>query len=218
VISSTLRTRIITLVYLTAGIIVAFVVTFAFAPVARGGDVVAGRKKAEVCVPCHGAEGNAITPGTPALAGMPAFYTHWQLIMYRDGRRRDAQMSPFAVNLTDADMADLAAYYAVQTPRARPVEVDAARAAAGRPLAQSLHCGSCHGPQLMGQNQVARLAGQDFDYLLKRLRGYKTKTTSDLDGMMTMVAQSLSEEEIQNLVHFMAGAAPTQARGGGDGR
>jgi cytochrome c553 len=58
---------------------------------------------------------------------------------------------------------------------------------------------------------VPLLAGQDFDYLLKRLRGYKAKTTSDLDGMMTMVAQSLSEEEIQNLVHFMAGAAPTGA-------
>lgn len=143
---------------------------------------------------------------------MPAFYTHWQLIMYRDGRRRDVQMSPFAVNLSDADMADLSAYYAAQIPRARPAEIDATRAAAGRPLAQSLHCGSCHGPQLMGLNQVARLAGQDFAYLLKRLRGYKAKTTSDLDGMMTMVAQSLTEEDIENLVHFMAGAAPSTAR------
>jgi cytochrome c553 len=169
----------------------------ALVSVAPGADIAAGRRKAEACVPCHGAAGNAITPGTPSLAGMPPFYTHWQLIMYRDGRRRDAQMSPFAINLTDADMA---------------------RAAAGRPLAQSFHCGSCHGPQLMGQNQVARLAGQDFDYLLKRLRGYKAKTTSDLDGMMTMVAQSLSEEDIQNLVHFMAGAAPTPASAGGDGR
>jgi cytochrome c553 len=163
-------------------------------------------------VPCHGVEGNAVTPGNPSLAGMPPFYTHWQLIMFRDGRRRDAQMSPFAVNLTDAEMADLAAYYAAQAPRPRPVEIDPVRAAAGRPLAQSLHCGSCHGQQLMGQNQVPLLAGQDFDYLLKRLRGYKAKTTSDLDGMMTMVAQSLSEEDIQNLVHFMAGAAPTGAQ------
>src|SRR5512145_330878 len=137
--------------------------TTALVSVAPGADIEAGRRKAEACLPCHGASGNAITPGTPSLAGMPAFYTHWQLIMYRDGRRRDAQMSPFAVNLTDADMADLAAYYAAQMPRVRPGEIDTTRAAAGRPLAQSLHCGSCHGPQLMGQNQVARLAGQDFD-------------------------------------------------------
>ncbi len=164
---------------------------------------------------CHGAGGNAVLPGMPALAGMPAFYTHWQLIMFRDGRRRDAQMAPFATNLTDAEMADLAAYYAAQIPRARRVEVDAVRAAAGRPLAERLHCGSCHGPQLMGQNQVPRVAGQDLEYLLKRMRGYNTKTTSDLDGMMTMVAQSLNEEDIQNLAHFMAGAAPTGPPGPG---
>jgi cytochrome c553 len=183
----------------------------AFVSSARGADVEAGKTKAEACVACHGAGGNAVLPGMPALAGMPAFYTHWQLIMFRDGRRRDAQMAPFAANLTDVEMADLAAYYAAQAPRARQVEVDAVRAAAGRPLAERLYCGSCHGPQLMGQGQVPRVAGQDLEYLLRRMRGYNTKTTSDLDGMMTMVAQALSEEDIQNLAHFMAGAAPTAA-------
>jgi cytochrome c553 len=170
-----------------------------------GADLDAARKKAEPCGACHGADGNGATPGTPSLAGMPTFYTHWQLIMYRDGRRRDPQMSHFAVNLSD--MADLAAYYAAQPPRPRPARIDAARAAAGQPLAQQQNCTSCHGPRLMGQQGVPRLAGQDFDYLLKRLRGYKSKTTSDLDGMMTMVAQPLTEADIENLVHFMASLA-----------
>ena len=172
-----------------------------------GADLDAARKKAEPCGACHGADGNGATPGTPSLAGMPTFYTHWQLIMYRDGRRRDPQMSPFAVNLSDADMAYLAAYYAAQPPRARPARIDTARAAAGQPIAQQQNCTSCHGPRLMGQQGVPRLAGQDFDYLLKRLRGYKSKTTSDLDGMMTMVAQPLTEADIENLVHFMASLA-----------
>jgi cytochrome c553 len=142
---------------------------------------------------------------------MPAFYTHWQLIMYRDGRRRDPQMSPLAANLTDADMADLAAYYAAQAPAAgpRPAAIDPARAEAGRPLAQAYHCTSCHGPDLRGQQAVPRLAGQDFDYLLKRLRGYRAKTTSDLDGMMTMVAQPLSDADIENLTHFLASLRAT---------
>jgi cytochrome c553 len=170
----------------------------------RSADLEAGRKKAEPCAACHGPDGNAAIPGTPSLAGMPPFYTHWQLIMYRDGRRRDPQMTPFGVNLTDADMADLAAYYATQVPRRRPAAIDPARAAAGRPLADAQHCTSCHGPTLMGQQGVPRLAGQDFDYLLRRLRGYRQKTTSDLDGMMTMVAQPLSEADIENLTHFMA--------------
>lgn len=173
-------------------------------PDTRSADLEAGRKKAEPCAACHGPDGNAAIPGTPSLAGMPPFYTHWQLIMYRDGRRRDPQMTPFGVNLTDADMADLAAYYAAQVPRRRPAAIDPARAAAGRPLANAQYCTSCHGPTLLGQQAVPRLAGQDFAYLLKRLRGYKEKTTSDLDGMMTMVAQPLTEADIENLTHFMA--------------
>lgn len=187
--------------------------------VAYAGDAEAGRKKAEACAACHGPEGNAITPGTPSLSAMPAFYTHWQLIMFRDGRRGDPQMTPFVQNLTDADLGDLAAYYVAQAAKLRPAEIDRAKAEAGRPLAQIHHCTSCHGPGLMGQGQVPRLAGQDFVYLLKRLRGYRSKTTSDLDGMMTMVSQSLSEQDIENLVHFMASVPPSGgAATGGDGR
>jgi cytochrome c553 len=185
---------------------VALAAASATAPAA---GVEAGRRKAEPCAACHGPDGNAAIPGVPSLSAMPAFYTHWQLLMYRDGRRTDPQMTPFVQHLTDADLADLSAFYAAQPARPRPAAVDEAKAVAGRALAQSQHCGSCHAPDLMGQNQVPRLAGQDFDYLMKRLRGYKARTTSDLDGMMTMVAQSLSDDDVEKLVHFMAAARPT---------
>jgi cytochrome c553 len=131
------------------------------------------------------------------------FFSHWQLIKFRDGRRKDAQMSPFALNLSDEDMADLAAYYQAQPPRPRPAPTDPARIAAGRQLADLHHCTSCHRPGLVGQQQVPRLAGQDFDYLLRLLRGFRAKTASDLDGTMTMAAQPLKEEDVLNLVHFM---------------
>src|SRR4029453_12679592 len=77
----------------------------------HGADLEAGRQKAEPCASCHGPDGNASIPGTPSLAGAPVYFTHWQLIKFKDGRRKDPQMSPFAQNLSDADMADLAAYY-----------------------------------------------------------------------------------------------------------
>jgi cytochrome c553 len=171
---------------------------------AAAADVEAGRKKAEVCVACHGPGGNATIPGTPSISAMPVFYTHWQLIMYRDGRRKDPQMTPFAERLSDADMADLSAYYAAQKAVARPAATDGARVAEGARLAPALHCTSCHGPTLLGQQAVGRLAGQDLDYLRRRLRGYKDKTTSDLDGQMTAIAQTLSEADIESLVHYMA--------------
>ena len=178
----------------------------------QAADVEVGRVKSEPCATCHGPGGNATLAGVPSLAGMPAFYTHWQLNMFRDGRRRDPQMTPFAERLSDADMADLSAYFAAQPATARPSGVDATRAAAGQPLAHSLHCTSCHGPTLMGQQAVPRLAGQDLAYLEKRLRGYKARTTSDLDGQMTMAAQPLTEEDIVALVHFLAGTRPQPAR------
>jgi cytochrome c553 len=195
-------------------------VTVGAAPVSMvpAADVEAGKRKAEACAACHGPAGNASIPGMPALAGMPAFYTHWQLIMFRDGRRRDPQMTPFAERLSDADMADLSAYYAAQPPRAHPNRGAAGeRAAEARALADAHRCTSCHGPELLGQQQVARLAGQDRDYLRKRLHGYRTKTTSDLDGMMTMVAQPLTETEADLLVDYMASLDPaTGQRPAGD--
>jgi cytochrome c553 len=119
-------------------------------------------------------------------------------------------MSPFAVNLSDADMADLAAFYAAQMPRRRPATVDPGKAAEGARLAEVHHCASCHRPGLVGQQQIARLAGQDFAYLLKLLRGFKAQTAADLDGTMTTAAQPLSDADIERLVHFMASL-------GGDG-
>ena len=173
-------------------------------PPAQAADAEAGRRKAERCQSCHGAGGNATIPGTPSLAGQPAWFTHWALIKYRDGRRKDPQMSPFAVNLSDADMADLAAYYAAQSPRVRPQVVDAAKAAEGKRLADAHHCTACHRQDLSGQHHVPRVAGQDLEYLLRLLRAYKAQTMSDLDGFMTAAAQPLTDAEMESLAHYMA--------------
>jgi cytochrome c553 len=177
---------------------------------AHAADVEAGKRKAEVCAACHGADGNATVRGTPSLAGQPVYFTHWQLIKYRDGRRKDPLMSPFAKNLSDVDMADLAAYYASQRPVARPATTDPVRVAEGKRLATLHHCSSCHRPDLSGQQQVPRLAGPDYDYLLRLLRAFKTKTASDIDGTMTIATQTLREDDIENLVHYLAslGASP----------
>ena len=192
------------LVALTGAAGFALMLTVAVVAPAAAADVEAGRRKAEPCAACHGPDGNATVPGTPSLAGQPVFFTHWQLIKYRDGRRKDPQMSPAAQDLSDADMADLAAYYETQRVRQRPAKTDPAKVAAGKQLANLHHCTSCHKPGLVGQQQVPRLVGQDFDYLLRLLRSFKAKTASDLDGMMTMSAQPLQEEDILNLVHFIA--------------
>ena len=174
-------------------------------------DVEAGRQKSEPCKACHGADGNATIPGTPAIAGQPVFFTHWQLIKFRDGRRKDPQMTPFAVNLTDTDMADLAAYYATQRPLQRAAVTDPAKVDVGRQLAEQHHCVSCHRPGLVGYQQIPRLAGQDLSYLVSILRRFKAQTAGDLDGTMTTAVQPLNEADIDSLAHYMATLPPVPA-------
>ena len=188
--------------------IAAAVVAATVAVPALAADLEAGRRKSEPCARCHGDGGNATVPGTPSLAGQPAWFTHWALVKFRDGRRKDPMMSPVAANLSDAEMADLAAYYATLPPRPRPQTLDAAKAAAGQRLAVSHHCTSCHRPDLGGQHQVPRLAGQDLDYLLRLLRAYRAGTAGDLEGLMTLAAQPLSDADIENLAHYIAGLTP----------
>jgi len=75
------------------------------------GDVQAGKAKSLVCVACHGAQGQGV--GTnPALAGKSEAESVQALQDYKSGKRADPNMKPFASMLSDADMANLAAYYA----------------------------------------------------------------------------------------------------------
>ena len=84
----------------------------AVAPSTAWADAGAGRAKAQMCTPCHGANGLAVTPNTPHLAGQPEPYLVDQLKAYRSGKRAHEVMGVVAKPLTDADIADLAAWFA----------------------------------------------------------------------------------------------------------
>jgi cytochrome c553 len=77
------------------------------------GDARAGRRLAGgMCAACHGNNGIAVQPDAPNLAGQNALYTAAQLRAYRDGSRGHEQMAVVARTLSDAQIADLAAWYA----------------------------------------------------------------------------------------------------------
>ena len=75
-------------------------------------DAQAGRRKASACQACHGLDGIAKLPDAPNLASQPAAYLERELRNYRSGTRRNEVMGVAAKSLSDADIADLAAYYA----------------------------------------------------------------------------------------------------------
>ncbi|MEL3920974.1 c-type cytochrome [Aeromonas enteropelogenes] len=79
---------------------------------ARAADIEAGKAKAAVCAACHGVAGKASVPVYPHLAGQQEAYLLTQLKAFKDGSRKEPLMVPFMAPLSEADMENLAAYYA----------------------------------------------------------------------------------------------------------
>ena len=182
--------------------------TAALLPFGRGtygADAAAGQKKAQVCVACHGPNGNSTNPAMPALASQPQQFIVTQLFMFREGNRKDPQMSPVAAKLTNADLNDLAAFFSAQKRLASGQKVSPEKAKAGGQLAQKYNCVQCHGPQLYGQQHIPRLAGQQAEYLRVQLRGFKAQTRFDMDGNMPSAAQPLSPADIDLLAEYISG-------------
>lgn len=78
------------------------------APAAFAGEA---PEKAAVCAACHGADGKAVMPMYPHLAGQYANYLEHALKEYRSGARKNAIMGAQAATLTDADIKQLSAYF-----------------------------------------------------------------------------------------------------------
>jgi cytochrome c553 len=163
--------------------------------------------KAQACVACHGPGGRSADPVVPSLAGQPRQFIETQLVMFREGNRKNPVMSPFASGLTNADLRELAGYFSAQKPSPPGHTVSADVAANGKRLSEANNCTSCHGPALIGQQHIPRLAGQQAEYLRVQLRGFKASTRFDMDGQMTSAAQALSPGDIDILADYLASLA-----------
>jgi cytochrome c553 len=163
---------------------------------------------AQLCAVCHGPEGNSIIPANPSLAAQPEQSISIQLFQFREGNRKDPQMTPMAANLTNKEMNELAAYFSKQKATAPAHKTSPENSAAGAKLAQQFNCVQCHGPALRGQQHIPRLAGQQYEYLLAQLRKFKAQKRADLDGNMTSAAQPLTDKDIEILVDYAAGLSP----------
>jgi cytochrome c553 len=93
-------------------IMVAAGVAFAVTSPAHAADIKAGRQKALQCQACHGLDGQAKLPDAPNLAGQTAVYLVKALKDFRSGARKNDMMALVVRNLSDDDIADLAAYFA----------------------------------------------------------------------------------------------------------
>lgn len=87
--------------------------TLLAAPSASAQDAAAGKAKASaMCAVCHGTNGMSAHPEAPNLAGQVEMYLAKSMEDFREGRRQNEMMTVVSKDLTDADIANLAAYYA----------------------------------------------------------------------------------------------------------
>ena len=180
----------------------------AIAGAAAAADPKAAESKAATCAACHGEAGNSTNPAVPSIAGQPEKFIATALFMFRAGSRQDPQMTPMAKPLSNTEMNDLAAFFAAQKLAPPRHQASAENAKAGPELAKKFNCTQCHGPQLLGQQQMPRLAGQHYEYLRAQLAAFKTGKRADVDGNMTAAAQALSDKDIEVLADYMAGLEP----------
>ena len=177
------------------------------APAAAG--AAEGKAKAATCVACHGENGNSASPAFPSLSGQPKQFIVSALFQFREGKRQNEIMSPLAAKMSNADMNDLAAYFSAQPAMAPQHKTAPANVEKGRQLSMQNNCVACHAANLMGQQHIPRLAGQQKDYLRAQLASFKASTRGEMDGVMTSAAQALSAEDIDVLADYMAGLPVT---------
>jgi cytochrome c553 len=135
-------------------------------PVPVGGDSAAGGPLSAVCSGCHGLHGISADSLTPNLAGQDYGYLVQAIKAYRTTRKRE-KMRLYITGLSDKDIQNIAAYYAVQKAGATE---------RGQTMVQDLveKCDRCHAaPADNPAMVVPKIAGQDRDYLIMAIRAYR---------------------------------------------
>ncbi len=209
-------------------------------PVMAAGDAGAGKKKSEVCIACHGVDGNSPSDMFPKLAGQHESYIIKQLADFKSGARANAVMAPMVANLTEQDMADLGAFFesqprsvqsattddvAVSTDSPAPVAntevvtstpakaIYAGDVKAGQE--KSAMCVACHGTD--GNSVVPmypKLAGQSASYLAKQLADFKSGAR--VDPVMAGMVAGLSTTDMDDLAAYYAVQTSTAGTGATD--
>jgi cytochrome c553 len=154
------------------------------------GDPAAGEPLSAVCGGCHGAHGVSRDSATPSLAGQDPSYLVDAIKAYRTTRKRE-KMRLYVTGLSDGEIANIAAFYAVQKSKA---------AEQGQTLVKDLsdRCDRCHtaGAEIPGM-AVPKIRGQDRDYLVMALRAYRDDRRES--SMMHKMSLPYSDSIIESL-------------------
>jgi cytochrome c553 len=164
-----------------------------------------GATLAQRCAICHGPQGVS-DANSPNLAGQYAAVTYKELNDFKTGARVNAVMSPFAANMSNQDMLDLAAYYSY-LPRVPTSHADDNVPAppiviTGAPMRNIAPCGSCHG-EIDNKAGSPWLGGQSAVYIKSQLTAFASGARrNDISQQMRNVARNMTAEEIDQVARY----------------
>jgi cytochrome c553 len=164
-----------------------------------------------VCAACHTNDGSRGSPANPILQGQHPEYLVKQLSEFKSGKRANAVMSGMSATLSEADMKNVAAFYAGKTAKpgfAKNKDLVA--------LGEKIYrggiadrmipaCAGCHSPSGAGiPSQYPRLAGQHADYTEAQLVAFRSGARKN-NLAMTGVSAKLNDREIKAVADYIAG-------------
>ena len=159
-------------------------------------DLEAGRAVANMCRTCHGLDGYAQIPIAPHIGGEPASYIAGQLRAFRSGEREHEMMTIVAAGLSDAQIANVAAWYTAHTATAVPPQ-------GFDPQSAPDSCAACHGADGIAVVEDApNLAGEDTIYLETQLKAFRSGERRH--EVMSAIAADLDDAEIRAVSEWYA--------------
>jgi cytochrome c553 len=172
--------------------------------VAKPDPLQAGKAATANCAGCHGDTGVSKTPGMPSLVGLDPKYVVAAMNAYKGGQRKHDMMKSFAAGIRDAELNNIALYYALQKP-ARAQTPAPGDEVAGKAAASA--CAGCHGDDgVSGNPTTPSLAGQDAQYFAVAIKAYKDGSRND--ATMKAPVASLDDRTIRNMAAFYAARQP----------
>lgn len=162
----------------------------------------AGRTAAAVCAYCHGEGGNSTKPEVPNLAGQNPAYLLEQVHQFADGRRKNEFMQGMIKALKDDEKVGVVLYFSRQ--RVQPHSGGSAALVAQGKAYYERTCFRCHGADGLGNEAVARIAGQQVDYLAQTLKRYRSGSGERINGLMAANTKLMTDADIQAVVAYVA--------------
>lgn len=162
----------------------------------------------ETCAECHGTDGMGQgSANVPIIAGIPAGHIEQAIYAYVDGARlcvREPRMCETVAALSDAEVMEVAGYYAAQERGSNREEFDQDLATEGELLHQQ-HCAHCHLPP--DHKDVAHavgypLHGQRSEYLRYAIEAYFAGDRESLVEAMEVQVRSLHAGDLGALVNY----------------